>query len=182
MQLQWSHAFVLVRDMDAMVEFYTNVLGFEVTDTGGLRGNKLVFLSQVGTDHHQLGFQQTREDMGSSNTVGHFAFRVASLNDVKSMHGTVKSDARVSDVRPVTHGNAWSVYFKDPEGNGIEVFCDTPWHVNQPQATSWDPAMPDKDIYEATKKQFASAEGFIPINDFYATRTAHLRERERTTS
>ena len=30
--------------MDTMVKFYTNVLGFEVTDTGGLRGNKLVFL------------------------------------------------------------------------------------------------------------------------------------------
>lgn len=182
MQLQWSHAFVLVRDMDAMVDFYTNVLGFEITDTGGLRGNQLVFLSQVGTDHHQLGFQQTREDMGSSNTVGHFAFRVASLDDVKSMHGTVKQDDRVSDIRPVTHGNAWSVYFKDPEGNGIEVFCDTPWHVNQPQATSWDPAMPDEDVYEATRKQFSSAKGFIPIEEFYATRTAHLHEREGTTS
>ena len=30
------------------------------------------------------------------------------------------------------HGNAWSLYFRDPEGNRLEVFCDTQWYVEQP--------------------------------------------------
>ena len=47
MQLQWSHAFVHVQDMDTMLDFYINVLGFEITDRGELNGNELVFLSQA---------------------------------------------------------------------------------------------------------------------------------------
>ena len=34
MPLRWSHAVVYVRDLDAMIDFYSNVLGFEVTDRG----------------------------------------------------------------------------------------------------------------------------------------------------
>ena len=33
---------------------------------------------------------------------------------------------------PVTHGNALSVYFLDPEGNRVELLIDTPWYVPQP--------------------------------------------------
>ena len=36
MQLRWSHAVLYVRDLDATVDFYTQVLGFEVTDRGPL--------------------------------------------------------------------------------------------------------------------------------------------------
>ena len=32
----------------------------------------------------------------------------------------------------MNHGNAWSVYFRDPEGNRIEIFCDTEWYIEQP--------------------------------------------------
>ena len=31
-----------------------------------------------------------------------------------------------------------SFYFADPEGNGLEVFWDTPWHVSQPSGVVWD--------------------------------------------
>jgi catechol 2,3-dioxygenase len=31
-----------------------------------------------------------------------------------------------------THGNAMSIYFRDPEGNRLEVFMDTPWYCEQP--------------------------------------------------
>jgi catechol 2,3-dioxygenase len=38
----------------------------------------------------------------------------------------------VSDLVCATHGNAISIYFRDPEGNRLEVFWDTPWHCEQP--------------------------------------------------
>jgi catechol-2,3-dioxygenase len=31
-----------------------------------------------------------------------------------------------------THGNAVSIYFRDPEGNRLEVFMDSPWYCEQP--------------------------------------------------
>ena len=36
MALQWSHAVYYVRDIDQMIDFYTNVLGFEVSDRGAV--------------------------------------------------------------------------------------------------------------------------------------------------
>lgn len=32
-------------------------------------------------------------------------------------------------VAPRNHGNAWSIYFADPEGNRIELYTPSPWYV-----------------------------------------------------
>lgn len=180
MKLRWSHAVVYVRDLDAMLAFYTEVLGFEITDRGplGRPGSpEIVFLSQVDTDHHQLAFVPTRSGDEPPNSVDHFAFRVDSLEDVQEMIGRLQGDERATKLRPVTHGNAWSIYFRDPEGNGIEVFCDSPWHVTQPKADAWDPGRPLDEVVATTRAAYEADPGFGPIDDFYAARRQHLAER-----
>ncbi len=180
MQLRWSHAFVMVENMEAMLDFYTDVLGFEVTDQGEIGGRRATFMSQVETDHHQIAFLErpnTGSEMPLPSKIGHFAFRAPSLSEVKTLHARLLVDDRVANVSPVSHGNAWSVYFADPEGNGIEVFCDTPWHVQQPQGGSWDPAASDEDVINTTRQQFENAAGFRPIEDYYWQRAEHLARR-----
>jgi catechol 2,3-dioxygenase len=179
MQLRWSHAVVYVRDMDTMLDFYTNVLGFRITDRGPIGeegGPEIVFMSQVDTDHHQLAFLNVRRGEEASNSVNHFAFRVADLDDVKQMNERLKEDGRATNLNPLTHGNAWSVYFSDPEGNGIEVFCDTPWHVQQPQARPWDIGASNEDIEKTTRDEFQSEPEFGPIQEFYSAQRARLRD------
>lgn len=186
MQLRWSHVFLHVRDMARMVAFYTDVLGFEVTDRGDAGGRAVAFLSQVPTDHHQIAFlgpaaNEARADESAlpNTRVGHFAFRVPALAEVRALHRRLQADARVTEVNPITHGNAWSLYFADPEGNGIEVFCDSPWHVRQPQGGTWDPAAAEADIHAATRAAFKDAPGFGPIERYYAERASHLAGRNR---
>lgn len=181
MQLRWSHAVVYVRDMDLMLDFYTRVLGFEITDRGPLGpsgGPEIVFLSQVATDHHQLAFLNTRQDDQASNSVNHFAFRVDSLGDVRQMITLLEADGRAENLNPLTHGNAWSIYCNDPEGNGLEVFCDTPWHVQQPQARPWDTALSDEALLNWTRETFEKEPGFADLSDFYQTRKAQLETRK----
>ena len=64
MKLRWSHAVLYVRDLEAMLAFYRDVLGFQVSDRGPLDprnpGLEIAFLSQVGSDHHQLAFVPVR--------------------------------------------------------------------------------------------------------------------------
>ena len=180
MQLRWSHAVVYVRDMQAMLDFYTTVLGFEVTDRGPVGKDaspEIVFMSQVETDHHQLAFLDVRKDEAASNSVNHFAFRVADLDDVKSMHTRLLTDGRATAINPMTHGNAWSVYFSDPEGNGLEVFCDTPWHVGQPQGQAWDTELSNDEILAATREAFAAARYFVPIDELYGDSARELAAR-----
>lgn len=40
--------------------------------------------------------------------------------------------------RCVTHGNAWSIYFDDPDGNLIENSIHMPWYVPQPPSNAID--------------------------------------------
>ena len=179
MPLRWSHAVCYVRDLDEMLDFYTNLLGFEVTDRGPVAPSEgaphIVFMSQVETDHHQIAFLPVRQGDAPPNTVNHFAFRTESLQDVRDLLAALQKDGRASNINPLTHGNAWSIYFSDPEGNGLEVFCDTPWHVQQPQGKPWDTTLSDQALLDWTRAEFEKEPGFGPIGDFYAARAEKVQ-------
>jgi catechol 2,3-dioxygenase-like lactoylglutathione lyase family enzyme len=179
MQLRWSHAVLYVRDIEEMIRFYRDVLGFQVSDRGPLHpanpALEIAFLSQVGSDHHQLAFVPVRG--GDATTpLDHFAFRVDSLADVKTVAERLQADGRAADLNPLNHGNAWSVYFKDPEGNGLEVFCDSPWGVRQPQGKPWDLSLSEEALRRQTEAQFKDEPGFRPIAEFYADHRRRLGE------
>ncbi len=178
MQLRWSHAAVLVRDMENMLDFYTRVLGFRITDRGpfpGPGGGEIVFLSQVETDHHQFAFVDEHRDESPPNSVHHFALRVDSLDEVKEMDARLEADDRIGDRLPLTHGNAWSIYFDDPEGNTLEIFCDSHIHAAQPQGEIWDRSKSNDEIATETRTAFEHDPEFKPIEDFYRSWAEELR-------
>ena len=78
-------------------------------------------------------------------------------------------DAGCEGIRPICHGNAWSVYFQDPEGNQIEMFCDTPWYVPQPLRLQDRPRQAARTSSTARPKPIAAtATGFKPIEEWRA--------------
>lgn len=152
---QLSHIGLFVTDMAKMRDFYTRLLGFKVMDEGALRagGPRLTFLSKDPKDHHQIVLVDGRET-GTRSTVNQITFRVASIKEVRAMHDLAVAN-KVEGVDPVDHGNAWSVYFLDPDGNRLEFFCDTPWYVAQPHRVALDFSLSDREIAEATRKRLA---------------------------
>jgi catechol 2,3-dioxygenase len=174
--LSWSHCVLKVRDVDTMVAFYCDALGFRLADRGSIGPDaEIAFLSGSSSDHHQLALMSGRgpEEGGS---LDHNAFRASSVDEVKQIHDWVMADDRVGRGFPITHGNAVSVYFADPEGNGIEVFCDTPWHVKQPQVKKWDPAMDSADVLAAVEADFAGEPEFMPMERYRAQRAEAFGE------
>jgi len=171
MQLKFSHAVLNVRDLAVMVEFYVDRLGFVETDRGplGPGAPDIVFLSQDAQEHHQLALAVLRKDDASASALNHLAFRVDQFADLKTTHDRVIDVAGVK-VAPITHGNALSVYFNDPEGNGLELFWDTPWHVRQPVVQPWDITLDEQSALDWVEAQYAEAEGFEPLADYYAGR------------
>ena len=148
MNLTWSHAFVNVADLPSMLSFYCNILGFKISD----RTADTAFLSQLDGEHHQLAFHQSSNTGEPAARVGHFAFRVHSIDDVRALHARLSTLKDNVKVIPITHGNTWSIYFNDPEGNGIEVFCDTPWEVEQPFSKPWDTEISQDELETYTKQ------------------------------
>ena len=86
MKLGWSHAVLNVKDEDKILDFYTGILGFTVSDRGQLAENApdIIFMSHDPEEHHQLAVLVSREDEGPSNSLNHMAFRVESFDDVKT--------------------------------------------------------------------------------------------------
>jgi catechol 2,3-dioxygenase len=70
------------------------------------------------------------------------------------------------DLVSVTHGNAWSIYFRDPEGNRIEVFADTPWHVTQPVREPIDLDRSEAEILAETEAFCRGRPGFRPMAEW----------------
>src|SRR3954447_21613652 len=113
-----SHFEIRARDPAALAEFYTEVLGFIVSDRGVLdrgpaKGRELIFLSHSPEEHHQIVLIPT-DATGSGSGIGHVAFRVDSLEEVRSAYERVRALPHAKP-EPVSHANTWSVYFRDPE-------------------------------------------------------------------
>ena len=145
MKLSWSHAVLNVHDLEKMLAFYTGVLGFTISDRGELAPNspEIVFMSNSPDEHHQIALLAMREGETSGNPLNHLAFRVETFEEVKGLYEQLSAREDIKTL-PLSHGNTLSIYFNDPEGNGLEVFWDTPWHVSQPQGKVWDTSL-DRD-------------------------------------
>jgi catechol 2,3-dioxygenase len=177
-KMEMSHVGIYVTDMAKMRDFYTRLLGFKVMDSGEVRpGLQLTFLSKDPKDHHQIVLVSGRRE-GTPSTINQITFRVASLKEVRAMYDLVRGE-KVEGIDPVDHGNAWSVYFMDPEGNRLEVFCDTPWYVEQPRREALDFSLSDKEIEAKTYAAIESHPSTRPFGEWRAEKRREMGIAER---
>jgi catechol 2,3-dioxygenase-like lactoylglutathione lyase family enzyme len=145
-----GHVGVWVTDLDNMVAFYERVLGLIETDRGLNRtGHKIVFMTSSREEHHQLVLVEGR-DPGNPSTVNQLSFRLGNLDELRAYVQFIDALGGL-DPMQVTHGNAWSIYFSDPEGNRIELYCGTPWYASQPFMVSMDLTAPTGQVLQATE-------------------------------
>ena len=158
---------MFVADAARMEDFYTRVLGFAVTDRGSLGSTKLIFLSRDPREHHQIVFASGRPENLSFNPINQISFRMAEFGGLREMHRRLEKES-VRELRPVSHGNALSVYFLDPEGNRLELFVDTPWYCRQPVRVPMDIAMEDKELWAWAEAEARKQPDFMPIDEWRA--------------
>jgi len=164
--LAFSHMGIFVADVARMEDFYIRLLGFTVTDRGDLetpRGKVfLVFLSRDPKEHHQIVLASGRPGELGFNPINQISFRMADFAGLREMHRRLQAEG-VAELSPVSHGNALSVYFRDPEGNRIELFIDTPWYVTQPLRVPMDMSLPDAELWAWAEAQARKLPGFRKV-------------------
>src|SRR6201998_1874338 len=125
-----SHVGLYVHDVPKMIDFYTSVLGFVVSD--GAEDGRITFLSRNPSDHHQVVLVRGRQTEDEIPMVQQVSFNVGTLPQVQKSFRKVR-DAGCEGIRPICHGNAWSVYFQDPEATRSRCSathrgtCRSPW-------------------------------------------------------
>lgn len=175
--LTFAHFGMFVTNLPAMERFYTEVLDFTVTDRGQLSGPNgpfdLVFMSRDPDEHHQLVFATGRPSELSFNPINQISFRADTLATLKtSWRKLVQANAR--ELVPVTHGNAVSVYGRDPEGNRIEVYFNLPWYVTQPVREGVDLSKDDDELLRWLESHARALPGFEPREHWRARMAARM--------
>lgn len=119
-----GHVVLKARDLDRLEEFYTQVLGFEVVTR--LKRPRGVFFS-LGEQHHDLAVLEVPPDATpvQDQQVGlhHLALQVEDFSALKTFYQALKQ-RKAEITGTIDHGITKSVYFRDPEGNQFELYCD----------------------------------------------------------
>jgi catechol 2,3-dioxygenase len=96
-----------VRDAEASKQFYLRTLGLQVASEDKSKG--MVFLS-FGKEHHDLALFQMAWQLGS------FEELQAAYKELQALGIPVEAT--------IQHNVTKSVYFQDPDGNPVELYCD----------------------------------------------------------
>jgi catechol 2,3-dioxygenase len=121
-----GHVHLKVADLERSLKFYSDVLGFEVTQR---MGSRAAFLS-AGGYHHHIGLN-TWESAGglppAPGTTG--LYHVAILYPTRAQLADALRRLVAADIKlegASDHGVSEAIYLSDPDGNGVELYCDRP--------------------------------------------------------
>lgn len=147
-----AHCGIFCRDVDRMAAFYCAVFDMQETDRGpGFTFPfTIVFLSGRSDQHHQLALASSRPE-GAPSTVMQLSWKVSEIEHLREARRRALEHGATA-MRGLNHGNALSIYLKDPEDNTIEVYLDTPWQVKQPHGDALDLDRPDAEIWAETER------------------------------
>ena len=121
---KFGHIGLYCHELPKMVDFYTRVLGFKVSD---VNEKGLTFL-RFGADHHSLVLAKVdgeRKKGAVAGNIHHIALEVEDLDELKrirkylltqgvNLHGKIKHEGP---------GMNFVLDFEDPEGNRVQFFC-----------------------------------------------------------
>jgi catechol 2,3-dioxygenase len=118
-----GHVVLRVTDVARAERFYNGVLGLPVCAQFDQGGVKMAFFT-LG-NHHDFAVMEVGGDAASETGAGlhHVAFKIGeNLDELREAKAWLEG-AGVK-VTPIDHEVTKSLYFEDPDGNGIEVYVD----------------------------------------------------------
>jgi catechol-2,3-dioxygenase len=169
-----THLGFYVRDLPTMARFYQDVMGMVVTDEGEAGGRSWAFMSRDPGEHHQVVLATGRPPE-AFQLINQISFRLKSLDDLRTYYAQLEGEG-VTGLEAVTHGNSWSVYFLDPEGNRIELYAKSPWYVSQPLRVGVDMRKSVEELHDETDVMTRDDPSRIPIGAWEVGVRARIQE------
>lgn len=149
---KFAHVVYRTHRFEEMIDWYTRV--FEATVR--YRDNSFAFLS-YDDEHHRMALVNLGPEPANNVKSGtgvpgvhHVAYTWKNLDELLDTYKRLKK-LGVKPVRPVRHGMTLSMYYADPDGNGLEFqidlldpdaaneFMHGPVFARNPRGESFDP-------------------------------------------
>jgi len=118
---------LFVDDISKSEDFYTEVMGFTVTERSTWQGNDCVFL-RCNTEHHSLALypRAMRSQLGfwEGSTLATFGLQVANYRQLKDAISFLKEKGcEIRELPAELHpGIDYAAYVRDPDGHTIELY------------------------------------------------------------
>ena len=121
-----GHVHLKVSDLERSLQFYRDLLGFELTT---MYGQQAAFIS-AGGYHHHIGlnvWHSKGAPPAPVNAVGlyHTAIRYPERKDLANILRRLMA-ARYPLTGASDHGVSEALYLNDPDNNGVELYWDRP--------------------------------------------------------
>ncbi len=121
-----GHVHLKVSNLERSIAFYRDVLGFELMQRYGAQA---AFLS-AGGYHHHIGLNTWESLNGPPpppGTTGLYHFAILYPNRLELARALKRLiDHGITIDGASDHGVSEAIYFRDPDGNGIEIYRDRP--------------------------------------------------------
>ncbi len=125
-QTRIGHVHLKVANLDRALEFYRDLLGFEVTM---MYGDQAAFIS-AGGYHHHIGLNTWHSKdappaMRDGVGLYHTAILYPTRKDLAIVYDRLRR-AYYPFTGASDHGVSEALYLDDPDGNGVELYWDRP--------------------------------------------------------
>jgi catechol-2,3-dioxygenase len=161
-----NHAVLYVRNVEASVAFYRDVLGFMVLIEAG--GRAAFLRAEASSNDHDLGLFEIGAQAGPSgagrNTVGlyHLAWEVDTLHDLEILAGRLAEAGALAGTSD--HSTTKSLYGHDPDGLEFEIAWIVPADLLDDEARAGRTTIRPLDLGREIARYGADTRGGIGIS------------------
>lgn len=149
------HVGLHAKDPSQMAAFYRNIIGMQIVSNVDVPSAQMIFLSsRPHEEAHEIVFTSNPE-------LAHVAFKVGTLADLRAFYQHI-----IEKGLPIqfafNHGVSLAFYFRDLEGNLIEIYWPTDLASKQPDSYPIDLSLPETTLREIIADQAAQTEAVQP--------------------